>query len=69
NLYSITGNSTFLIASSRVKVMECMDEVLVLDKGRIVGCGRHDELRQVSGLYREICELQKLREELQVYGI
>ena len=32
--------------------------ILVLDEGRLIGCGTHDKLMQTCGVYREIAEIQ-----------
>lgn len=51
------GRTTFVIAQ-RLLTLKNADCILVLDKGRIVDRGKHDELLSKSGLYREIYELQ-----------
>ena len=35
------------------------DRILVLDGGRLVESGTHDELYRAGGLYRKICEIQE----------
>lgn len=49
---------TTLMITHRLVEMELMDEVLVMDKGRIVERGTHDRLIQFDGLYRKMFELQ-----------
>jgi ATP-binding cassette subfamily B protein len=51
------GRTTFVIAQ-RLLTLKSADMILVLDKGRIVQRGTHDELLSQSGLYREIYDLQ-----------
>jgi ABC-type multidrug transport system fused ATPase/permease subunit len=51
------GRTTFVIAQ-RFSTVQHADLILVLKKGRIVEQGRHDELVQRSGFYREIFEQQ-----------
>jgi ATP-binding cassette subfamily B protein len=51
------GRTTFVIAH-RLSTVRRADLILVMDKGRIVQQGRHDELLQKGGLYREIYDLQ-----------
>ena len=41
-------------------LIECEDQILVVDKGRIVQCGTHDELMRREGIYRHfITEREK----------
>jgi ATP-binding cassette subfamily B protein len=51
------GRTTFVIAH-RLSTVRRADLILVLDKGRIVQQGRHEELLKGGGLYREIYDLQ-----------
>ncbi|WP_374686974.1 ABC transporter ATP-binding protein, partial [Promineifilum sp.] len=61
----IPGRTTFIIAH-RIQTVMSADMILVLDKGRIVQCGTHDELLEQPGTYRRIYELQsQIEEELQ----
>ena len=56
------GRTTFIIAQ-RVATVKRADLILVMDKGRIVQRGTHEELIRQPGLYREIYELQLQPEE------
>jgi ATP-binding cassette subfamily B multidrug efflux pump len=51
------GRTTFVIAQ-RLLTLKHADQILVLDHGRIVQHGRHDELLAEDGLYRQIYDLQ-----------
>ena len=51
------GRTTFIIAQ-RFSTVKHADQILVLDRGRIVETGTHDELIQRSGFYREVFEAQ-----------
>jgi ABC-type multidrug transport system fused ATPase/permease subunit len=51
------GRTTFIIAH-RLSTVRRADQILVLDKGRIVERGRHDELLRHKGLYAELVGLQ-----------
>jgi len=55
------GTTVFLI-SQRVATIRNADRILVLDDGRMAGCGSHAELLKSCGLYREIC-LSQLSEK------
>ena len=47
------GRPTVLIASHRLSALRRTDLVLVLDRGRLIDVGRHDELVERPGIYRE----------------
>ncbi len=51
------GRTTFVIAQ-RLSTVKRADQILVLDHGRIVQHGRHDDLLAEGGLYKEIYDLQ-----------
>ncbi len=53
----MTNRTTFVIAQ-RLLTLKNADLILVLDRGRIVQRGRHEELLTQGGLYREIYDLQ-----------
>ena len=49
---------TTLIVAHRLATVRAADQVVVLDSGRVVDSGRHDELYARCDLYRELCDLQ-----------
>ena len=51
----MSGRTTLIIAH-RLSTIALADEVVVLDGGRIVARGTHDELLETSPVYREIHE-------------
>ena len=57
-------NKTNLIVAQRVGTILDSDQIIVLDSGRIVGIGKHDELMKSSTVYQEIAYSQLSREEL-----
>jgi ATP-binding cassette subfamily B protein len=59
-----TGSSTVLIVTQRVSTIKNADQIIVLEEGKVVGKGRHEELMQDCGTYREIALSQLSLEEL-----
>jgi ATP-binding cassette subfamily B protein len=59
-----TGHSTVLIVTQRVSTIKNADQIVVLEKGRIVGKGTHQELMDRCETYREIALSQLSLEEL-----
>ena len=54
---------TKIIVAQRVASIKAADQIAVLDRGRIVGCGTHESLLQTCPVYRDIVSSQ-LREEV-----
>jgi ABC-type multidrug transport system fused ATPase/permease subunit len=52
---AMAGRTTFVIAH-RLSTIALADEIAVLEGGRLVAKGTHEELLQTDGLYREIVE-------------
>ena len=59
-----TGNSTVLIVTQRVATAKNSDQILVLDNGRLIGQGTHQELLKSCQTYQEIASSQLSKEEL-----
>ncbi len=53
----MAGRTTFVIAN-RLSTVHSADKIIVLDQGRIIEEGTHEELLMNEGKYREIYELQ-----------
>lgn len=58
-------DATILIVAQRISTIMNADQILVLDEGKIVGCGRHKELLKTCKVYQEIAESQLSKEELE----
>lgn len=56
---------TTVIVTQRVSTVRDADMICVLDHGSVAGLGTHDELYAACQLYREICQSQLRREELE----
>jgi ATP-binding cassette subfamily B protein len=59
-----TANSTILIVTQRVSTIKNAEQIIVLDEGRIIGKGTHQELMRDCKEYQEIALSQLSQEEL-----
>ena len=53
-----TGGATLVIVAQRIGTIRDADRIVVLDKGRAVGIGTHEELLRTCEVYREIASSQ-----------
>ncbi|SDJ76235.1 ATP-binding cassette, subfamily C/ATP-binding cassette, subfamily C, CydC [Nonomuraea maritima] len=60
DLLDVTRGRTTLLVTHRLKGLERVDEVIVLEEGRVVQRGHHDELVSVPGYYRDLWESEAL---------
>ncbi len=63
-----TGGATSLIVAQRIGTIREADRIVVLDEGRAVGQGTHEELMRSCEVYREIARSQLSEEELAGMG-
>ena len=59
-------HATVLIVAQRISTVLNAEQIIVLDKGKIVGKGRHEELLHNCPVYRQIAESQLSKEELNI---
>ena len=59
-----TKNATTLIVAQRISTILHADQILVLDEGKVVGKGTHEELLKTCEVYRQIAYSQLSEEEL-----
>ncbi len=57
-LESRFGKATVILISHRITTLSRADRILVLDRGRILEQGSHEELKRAGGLYQQICQIQ-----------
>jgi ABC-type multidrug transport system fused ATPase/permease subunit len=62
-LERVTDRCTTFVIAHRIQTVMRADWILVLDKGRIVQQGVHEDLIQQDGLYRRIYDIQAQIEE------
>jgi ATP-binding cassette, subfamily B, multidrug efflux pump len=64
-----TGNKTVLIVAQRISTILSAEKIIVLDNGKIVGEGSHQQLLKDCNVYREIAFSQLSEDELKSYQI
>ncbi len=57
-IYDELNNATVLIISQKIKTIKESNRIIVMDKGRIIGIGTHEELLDSNDIYRQIAETQ-----------
>ena len=63
SLYHDLGDTTKIIIAQRVSSVQDADRILVMDGGRIVESGTHEELLALNGIYREVNDSQTKSKE------
>lgn len=58
------ADATLIIVAQRISTIMQADKIIVLDKGKVVGIGKHLELLKTSSVYKEIAESQLSAKEL-----
>ena len=62
------NNSTVFIVAQRISTIMNADKIVVLDKGKIVGIGKHSDLLNTCEIYKEIASSQLSAKELGYAG-
>ena len=60
-LASIRGTCTTFIISHRITTLRESDNIFVLDDGRLVQQGTHEQLMAQDGIYRRIAQIQSMQ--------
>jgi ATP-binding cassette subfamily B protein len=67
NLADYYGRRTVIIISHRISALRDCDRIVVMDSGRIVEQGNHDQLVAANGLYAEMNREQQIRQEIEQF--
>ena len=67
-LRGLQGEKTIFIVSQRTSSIQFADQILVMDDGRLVGIGTHEQLLDHCEIYREIYDSQFKKEDGQKGG-
>ena len=59
----LVKNKTVIIISHRLKSIENVDKIVVIDKGCVESVGKHEQLIDNSSVYRNLVEKTRLAEE------
>lgn len=57
---AVSKNRTLIVIAHRLSTVIDSDQIIVIDGGKVIGIGRHDQLVETTPLYRELAEHQLL---------
>ena len=55
------NNRTVIVVAHRLSTTQGADKIIVFDKGKIIDSGKHIELFNKNGIYKELCEKQLIK--------
>ena len=66
NIQKLTGSLTLLLITHRLSITRQVDQIVVLERGRIVERGSHETLMNNGGLYQRMYTNQTLAREMEI---
>jgi ATP-binding cassette subfamily B protein len=66
NLDKVRKNKTTLIIAHRISTIKAADKIIIVDEGKVIDVGSHDELMTRCVFYKDMVERQRLEEEIEV---
>ncbi len=63
NLHATRKGKTTILIAHRISTIEKMDKILFIDDGKLVACGKHEDLYATCPAYQKMVDLQRLEEE------
>lgn len=64
NLKKLRENKTTILIAHRITTVKKLDKIIVMDDGKVVGYGTHEELEQTCPLYQNMVFLQRLEDDM-----
>ncbi len=64
NLRIERQNKTTIMIAHRISTVETLDKIVVMDEGKVIAVGKHDELIKSCSIYQEMVHLQELEKEV-----
>jgi len=66
NLSKVRKGKTTLIIAHRISTIKDADKIIIVDNGKVIDVGTHDELLTRCAFYLDMVERQKLEDEVEV---
>ena len=64
NLKQLREGKTTILIAHRITTVKKLDKIIVMDDGKVVGYGTHEELEQTCPLYQNMVYLQRLEDDM-----
>ncbi|MGD9605096.1 MAG: ABC transporter ATP-binding protein [Bacilli bacterium] len=64
NIHNIRKGKTTILIAHRISTIKTMDKIALIDEGKLVGFGTHNQLLKTNTMYQQMVALQKLEDEV-----